>query len=456
MLIRDAEIFGPAGMWRGDARVAGGSVAELAPALTPRPEEPEIDAQGGLLLPGLHDHHIHLMALAAARQSLRCGPPEVTDAAGLAAALRGAGGGAGWRRGIGYHESVAGEIDRDWLDGVLPGAPVRIQHRTGQLWIFNSAGLEALGAEREARFERREGRLTGRLYGSDAWLRARLARAAPSLREVGTLLAGYGITGVTDATPGNDAAAAGLLHAARAEGALPQRLLVMGDDLPPAPWRGPVKHHLNENALPDIDRFVSDIAVAHAAGRAVAVHCVTEAELVFTLAAIEAAGPMGDRIEHAGVAPAPLVAWMARLGVRVVTQPHFIAERGEQYRVAVAPDLHDALYRAAAFLRAGVPLAAGSDAPYGDPNPWLSMQAAVERTTVSGRVIGADERLAAAEALDLFLAPLEDVAARKRRVAIGVPADLVLLDRSWAEVARRPAAVGVRMTMIGGRVAHAG
>lgn len=454
MLIRDAEILARGGIWRGDARVADGRVSALAPVLARRPGEKEILARGALLLPGLHDHHIHLMALAAARKSLRCGPTEVRDAATLAAALRGARSVARWVRGVGYHESVAGELDRAWLDAVVPDVPVRIQHRTGQLWIFNSAALNALGAEHAAHFERRDGRLTGRLYGSDSWLRARLARKPPTLRDVGAMLAGFGITGVTDATPGNDVAAAATLRAAQAEGGLPQHLLIMGDDLPHAPWRGPVKHHLNENRLPDIDSFVTEIAAAHAAGRTVAVHCVTEAELVFTLAAIEAAGPMGDRIEHAGVAPDPLVGWMARLGLRVVTQPHFIAERGDQYRVDVPPDAHDLLYRAGAFLRAGVALAAGSDAPYGDPNPWRSMQAARARRTASGVMMGRAERLSAAEALDLFLAPLEDVAAEKRRVAVGAPADLVLLDRAWREMEEDPASVRARMTVIGGRVVH--
>ena len=39
------------------------------------------------MLPGLHDHHVHLYSAAAAATSIRVGPPQVRDKAGLAAAL---------------------------------------------------------------------------------------------------------------------------------------------------------------------------------------------------------------------------------------------------------------------------------------------------------------------------------------------------------------------------------
>ena len=64
-----------------------------------------VDAAGGALLPGLHDHHVHLMAMAAARDSVDVGT------AGLAA-LRTAPGD-DWVRAVGYHESIAGPLDRD-------------------------------------------------------------------------------------------------------------------------------------------------------------------------------------------------------------------------------------------------------------------------------------------------------------------------------------------------------
>ena len=51
----------------------------------------------------------------------------------------------GWIRAVGYHDSVAGELDRHRLDELFARAPVRIQHRSGAMWIVNTPGLIALG-----------------------------------------------------------------------------------------------------------------------------------------------------------------------------------------------------------------------------------------------------------------------------------------------------------------------
>ncbi|HEY3749338.1 MAG TPA: hypothetical protein VGL80_09075 [Pseudonocardiaceae bacterium] len=87
------------------------------------------------------------MAVAAAMHSVDCGPPRVRTAAHLRDALRTAPPG-DWVRGVGYHESVAGLLDRDVLDGMVPDRPVRVQHRGGALWTVNSVGLAALAADR--------------------------------------------------------------------------------------------------------------------------------------------------------------------------------------------------------------------------------------------------------------------------------------------------------------------
>src|SRR3546814_466699 len=75
VLIRNAEVWG-AGFR--DVRIQGNRIAATG-TLTPRPHETVVDAHGGALLPGLHDHHIHLAALAANKASIACGPPDVTD-----------------------------------------------------------------------------------------------------------------------------------------------------------------------------------------------------------------------------------------------------------------------------------------------------------------------------------------------------------------------------------------
>ena len=100
------------------------------------------------MVPGLHDHHIHLLALAAARRSVVLGPPTVTDAATFDAVVRAAAAsGTGWVRGIGYHETVAGPLDRDRLDALAPHRPARVQHRSGSMWVLNTAAIDAAGID---------------------------------------------------------------------------------------------------------------------------------------------------------------------------------------------------------------------------------------------------------------------------------------------------------------------
>jgi predicted amidohydrolase YtcJ len=438
MLIVRAEIDGVAPR---DVRLADGRISEIAPELDRRPGEPTVDAAGGALLPGLHDHHLHLFALAAAERSVRCGPPDVRDADALARALPGGLRGE-WIRGIGYHESVAGELDRAALDRLVPDRPARVQHRSGALWILNSMAIDRIDLERfELPGIERDpaGRPTGRLFRLDAWLRGRLeAIDPPDLSSVSRKLAGFGVTGVTDATATNSVDALRRLVHAVEGGELLQRLLVMGGpDLPEpghaAVERGAVKILLDENDLPRFDELEGRIKEAHGDDRPVAIHCVTRAELVLAVAAFGAAGSRsGDRLEHAAVAPPETVALVAELPLTVVTQPHFVRERGDAYRVDVDPRDRPWLYRCRGFLDASVPLAAGTDAPFGDPDPWCAMRSAVDRSTEGGAVLGAEEALSPEEALGLFTTPAELPGASPRAVRGGSPADLCLLDRPWA------------------------
>ena len=251
------------------------------------------------MLPGLHDHHVHLLALAAALDSVACGPPAIRDRSALADALRAAPG--AFLRGVGYHESVAGPLDRLALDALVPDRPARIQHRSGALWMLNSRAIDRLGLDRgsDAPGVERDatGRATGRLFRLDRWLRARLEPVAPpDLAPVGRLLARAGVTGVTDATADTDAAALALLEAAVASGALPQRLAVMGGAALPAPAhpevaRAQVKLILDEDALPSFETLCAAIAEAHRRERGVAIHCVGRAELVLAARALAEAGP---------------------------------------------------------------------------------------------------------------------------------------------------------------------
>lgn len=466
MLIRRAEIPGTGVR---DVRAEGETIVAVAPGLEPLPRESVLDAGGAALLPGLHDHHLHLLALAAALSSVRCGPPHVSSAADLERALRGAAqsrADAEWLRGTGYHESVAGPLERARLDALCPGRPLRVQHRSGALWMLNTAGLARIGlrgrlgpeiptgVERGAR-----GEATGRIYRLDVWLGRRWGTGAPpDLAEVGALLARAGVTGVTDATPANAAAELETLAGAFATGALPQRIRLMGSaGLPESPRpgvvRGELKIVLTETALPELDAFTARVSAAHQQGRGVAVHCVTRAELTFAAVGIEAAGPgPADRIEHAAIAPPDLAQWLARLGLCVVTQPNFVHERGDAYRSEVDASDLPWLYRCQGLLDAGVSLAGGTDAPFGEPDPWLAMRAATDRATRGGARLGDAEALAPERALALFTTRADAPGGPPRTIAPGEPAALCLLDCSWSKARKDLTRSHVRATLVSGDV----
>ncbi len=420
-----------------------------------------LDALGGALLPGLHDHHIHLLALAAARASVRVGPPEVRDVAGFASVLREAAAGgeaAGWVRAVGYHESVAGELDADRLDALVPeggSVAIRVQHRSGQLWVFNRRAIESArlgdidhpGVERDA-----SGRLTGRVFGLDDALRDRIPAVVPDLAGLAAELAAYGVTGVTDLTPTESASEVGLLAGIAGPAGFPVAVTVTGalrldplaaGELP----LGPVKFLPADHSAIDLDELAAGVTIAHAGGRPVAIHCVTRVGLVVALAALRQAGTVaGDRIEHGAVVPDELLGELADLGVVVVTQPNFVAERGDAYRRDVEVTDREHLWRCGSLRAAGVAVAAGTDAPFGHPDPWRAIAAAIDRRTAGGQVLGAAEAVPPGDALALFLGAA-GTPARPRHIVAGAVTDLCLLDRPLADVLAEPTSNAVRATI---------
>ena len=201
------------------------------------------------------------------------------------------------------------------------------------------------------------------------------------------------------------------------------------------PAAGPYKIVLADSGLPACGELADRIRTAHAAGRPVAVHCVTREALVLLMAALQDAGPRpGDRIEHAALVPRELLPSLARLGVRVVTQPGFLPHRGDDFLRDLPPGDHPDLYRCVTLRRAGIPVALSSDAPYGPLDPWAILTAATCRRTASGQVAGPEERLTFAEALDAYLAPPGDPGGPPRQVRAGTAANLAILRAPLADV----------------------
>ncbi|MGO3327181.1 amidohydrolase family protein [Gordonia sp. (in: high G+C Gram-positive bacteria)] len=427
-----------------DVRIRDGSIESVGADLRPVRGEDVINAAGHTIIPGLHDHHLHLAASAAAERSTRVGPADVTDAADFAYTLATASpSDDGWVRAVGYHESVAGPLDRDVLDRIEPSRPVRVQHRTGAMWFMNTAGLRRAGVSAHP---------SGRLFRSDHAVASALTGFA-ELRTVSDRLLGCGVTGVTEATPDLTDSGLRLLDDAVGRGDVRQRVHVLSDPLNreyPHLTFGPVKRIIDDDI--DFAEFQEWVAQTHRKGRPVAVHCVTAFQLIVTVTVLQTVGALpGDRIEHAAVVPDDLLPSLADLGVVVVTQPIFIAERGDEYLAEVPAQEHPHLWRLAGFTRAGIDVACSTDAPFGGPDPWSCMRAARDRLTPSARVVNRDEAVDGATALTLFLGS-PDAPARPRTVSVGAHADLCLIAATPEVLHRELSADLVSQTIVGGLV----
>ena len=435
VLIRNVEVAGRVC----DVRIRGGRVAEIGRGLTAGRQAEVVYGRGGALIPGLHDRHLHVLALAAAARSLDLA--QVRTPGQMAAALgntaeRTGGATLPWLRAVGYHESIAGRLDRWALDRLAGERPTRVQHRSGALWILNSAALrlirldDSMDIERDAR-----GEPTGRLWRYDERLRHQLPKQAPDVHALGSRLTRYGITSITDATPDTDA------PAVRAIAELPQHVTFLGASapVPEGSLLGPRKIMLRDHDLPDYEQLRQLVLAARHENRAVAVHCVTRVSVLLTLAVLDDVGRWPqDRIEHAAVVPDPALL----SGLTVVTQPAFVSTRGDDYVRDVEPDDVPHLYPFASLLDAGVRVHASSDAPFGPLDPWEVIRAARDRTTCSGAVLGAAERVSARTALTSYWS--------QPRIAPGMRADLCLLGAPMAEVLREPDSSQVQAVWIDG------
>jgi predicted amidohydrolase YtcJ len=430
--------------WGGAPTALRVSDGKLDFAVARQPSDQLIDGKGWVLLPGLHDHHLHLLALAARYASVDLGGVLLLDDIRDRLALAPPG---PMVRAVDYDERAAGLPDASLLDRWCSSRPLRLADRTGALWVLNSAAMDMIkhldlpkGAERDP-----TGRPNGRFWREDRWLGEKLPRVPLDLYGLGRRLASFGLCALTDAGAHNGPAEAEILA-----GSLPQSLTLMGSEaLQPGHGYqlGPLKLLLDERELPDFDATVKRIAAAHEVGRNAAAHCVTESELAFYLAALDAAGGAspGDRIEHGGMIPQPFIAEISRMGLTVVTNPSFIHDRGDRYRDTLASESWRDLYRAKSLQRVGIPLLAGSDAPYASVDPWLAMRTARDRLTSAGFAIGKEESLPPLEALRLYTdGDLENRSA----------ANFILCEGDLAGVLTDLDAARVRLTVIGGEPAY--
>ena len=437
-----------------------------------------VDCDGHTIVPGFVDSHLHLMAYAASLRDVDCGPDAVRSISDVRRAIadraRDAPA-ATWIVARGYDESALLErrhpTCRD-LDAATR-LPVRLVHRTGHACVLNSAALAhvGIGADTPDPVEGvivrdPSGEPTGLLLEMNAYLDGRIPRRPRAefdagMRQAGKRLAALGVTSVVDATPSNSVERWETFKRLGRAGAPLPRITMMagydhldrfiaegmgyghGDDLLRL---GPVKIVLTATtgALhPQPEELAQMVARAHAAGFPVAIHAV-EAEAVEAAAQAIAASrrlrptPFADRIEHCSECPPGVLRHVRRAGVAVSTQPAFVHHRGDKYLADVASEVRPWLYAMRSLLDAGVPTAAGSDAPVVDPNPMVGVCAAVTRTSRDGRLVAPGQAVTPIEALSaytLWAARASGLGRAVGSIEVGKLADFALLDADPTAVA---------------------
>lgn len=105
---------------------------------------------------------------------------------------------------------------------------------------------------------------------------------------------------------------------------------------------------------------------------------------------------MRHRIEHASILPNGLILKMRKLGIVASVQPRFVySDSWANARLGKARLHH--LYPFRSLIRGGVHVAAGSDAPVEDPNPFEGIWSAVARPGLGG-----NERLTVGQAVGMY------------------------------------------------------
>lgn len=210
--------------------------------------------------------------------------------------------------------------------------------------------------------------------------------------------------------------------------------------------------HGQPNQTPEELRALLARAAEH--GLDVAVHAIGDRAVSEALSAFAATGARGG-IEHAQLTTRDDVRRMAELGVRASVQPaHLLDDREVTERLW--PGRAERSFALRWMHDAGVDVVFGSDAPVSPLDPWLAIAAAVHR--------GADGEEAWHR--ELSITAREALAASTDgwgTVAVGHPADLVLLDvdplagRDDEAHARSLRSMGehVRATWVAGELVHA-
>ena len=416
-----------------------------------------IDLDGGCVLPGFTDSHVHFPTWAVTRRELHLHGTRDDVLAQVAAAVPAVPAGR-WLRGFGW-TADGWEPSLAALDAVTGDVPVALlAHDWHSLWV-NSAGLSRARGDLER-------------PGGEVDLEAGVLReeAAWSFRDRFTVASHEEMVEATRAAL-PVAAARGVTAIHCKDGLIGSREVYaeLRDELPFRVWQSLPAKRLDER--PDYvkaymdgtlgsrtarlldgsgvevtshDEFEEIVRAATRAGVPVAVHAIGDRANRDALDAFAAVpDAIRPRIEHAQCLHPDDLPRFAALGVTASIQPSMavtdapVAER-------LWADRLDGAYAYRSLLAAGARLVLGSDAPVEEMDPLTGLRDAVLRTLRAHEALPLQAALEALTVTPAWLAGDED---RRGRLAPGMLADLVILDRDPFDDLAGATVVG---TMLGG------
>lgn len=473
-----------------DVRITDGVVSEVGPRLRPGGEE-VLAADGRWLIPGLWDHHVHVVQWALARHRLELAPARsVEDALRVVAAHLATlpGGDETLVQGLGHRSAMwSRQPTVPELDAVSGSHPVVLVSGDGHHAWMNGRALAMLGLPaRDGVVEERE---WFEAYPRLAAIPGAQPLEVESVRQAVAHAAAKGVVGIVDLE--FDASyrqwpqriAEGIDQISVRASCYPERLddaigagLRSGEPLPGGAGlvtMGPLKI-ISDGSLstrtaycceqyvdanPDrphgvqnypADELTALLRRATGHGLEVAVHALGDAAIDQALTAVEQTGAHGS-LEHLQLIRSEDIPRVAALRLRASVQPaHLLDDR--DVTMQCWPDRHDRCFAFASLARAGVPLALGSDAPVAPLDPWLAMAAAVHRSCDDRPPWNHAEALTPRQALAASTDGQGTIAAGSRGDVVLLEADPLEPSAHSADAAARLRGMPVAHTVVAGRV----
>ncbi len=423
---------------RGERLLAVGSNAAIA-ALA-RPHTRCVDLHGRFVLPGFHDAHLHLLALGRSRSTLDLRPAHsLEDLQARLARFAQALPPAAWIVGSGWDQSgwpQARLPERRDLDPFCGGRPAFLERIDLHAAVVNSAAVQAAGIGRETKpppggeiVRDAAGESTGLLLEDARTLVRRLLpppRPDDTRRALSRALAEAAAVGITSVQDYSGWEAFLELERLRAAEELPVRVREWLDfRLPLETLRAQRAHHPAADAwlatgmlkafldgslgsrtaallTPYADAPHTSGLLQYDPGELIALavervragfqlgfHAIGDraARLaldVFAAAAAAAPTMPPPRIEHLQVLDPADLPRLRSLGVIASIQPSHLLDDRRWAEARLGPERRASAYPWQSLLRAGLPLAFGSDAPVAGLHPGLGLFAALDRPGRNG------------------------------------------------------------------------